>query len=166
MSSDLPNRKLNRLKEYDYSTGGYYFVTICALGKEHHFGRVENEKMIKNNYGNIVEKQWLWLHQSYQYVELDYYVVMPNHFHGIIIIDTSLKTSNVKTKSLSELIGAFKTTSSKSIHQADLKVFHWQKSFYDRIIRNEIELLKIRRYIENNPLKWEIEKNNPSNLLM
>jgi len=87
-------------------------------------------------------------------------------FHGIIIIDASLKTSDVKTKSLSELIGAFKTTSSKLIHQAELKTFHWQKSFYDRIIRNEIELFKIRQYIQNNPLKWEIDKNNPSNIYM
>jgi REP element-mobilizing transposase RayT len=91
---------------------------------------------------------------------------MPNHFHGIIIIDPSLITSDIKIKSLSELIGAFKTTSSKIIHSTGLEVFCWQKSFYDRIIRNEKELLKIRQYIHNNPLKWEIEKNNPSNLLM
>ncbi|MDP2302179.1 MAG: hypothetical protein Q8N03_07130 [Ignavibacteria bacterium] len=79
MNNDLPIRKLNRLREYDYSKGGYYFITICTLGKEHYFGKVENEIMIKNDFGNIVEKQWLWLHQNYQYVELDYYVVMPNH---------------------------------------------------------------------------------------
>jgi REP element-mobilizing transposase RayT len=166
MNNNLPNRKLNRLTEYDYSKGGYYFVTICTLGKEHYFGKVENEIMIKNDFGNIVEKQWLWLHQNYQYVELDYYVVMPNHFHGIIIIDPSLITVDVKIKSLSELVGAFKTTSSKIIHSTGLEVFCWQKSFYDRIIRNEKELFKIRQYIHNNPLKWEIEKNNPSNLLI
>jgi REP element-mobilizing transposase RayT len=166
MNNNLPIRKLNRLTEYDYSNGGYYFVTICTLGKEHYFGKVEKEIMIKNDFGNIIEKQWTWLHQNYQYVVLDYYVVMPNHFHGIIIIDPSLITSDIKIKSLSELIGAFKTTSSKIIHRTGLEVFHWQKSFYDRIIRNEIELLKIRQYIQNNPLKWEIEKNNPSNLLM
>jgi REP element-mobilizing transposase RayT len=166
MSNNLPNRKLNRLKEYDYSSGGYYFVTVCTLGKEHYFGKVENEKMIKNNFGVIVESQWLWLHQNYQYVKLDYFVVMPNHFHGIIIIDSSLKTSETKTKSLSELIGAFKTTSSKLIHQEKLADFYWQKSFYDRIIRNENELFKIRQYITNNPIKWEIGKNNPSNIFM
>jgi REP element-mobilizing transposase RayT len=166
MKQELPNRKLNRLKEYDYSNGGYYFITICTADRDHYLGRIDKEIMIKNDFGNIVEKQWLWLHQNYQYVELDYYVVMPNHFHGIIIIDPSLITSDIKIKSLSELIGAFKTTSSKIIHSTGLEVFCWQKSFYDRIIRNEKELLKIRQYIHNNPLKWEIEKNNPSNLLM
>jgi REP element-mobilizing transposase RayT len=125
-----------------------------------------------NQYGQIVEKKLDWLMNQYFYVEIDSSIVMPNHIHAIIIIDpTNVGTSrdlslqsNHKIKSLSELVGAFKTVSSKAIHLAGLKEFKWQRSFYDRIIRNEKELYNIRTYIQQNPLKWDIEKSLPENL--
>ena len=165
-------RKPNRLKFYDYSNSGWYYVTICTNEHKNHFGKIENEKMILNENGEIVENSWNWLSDQYSYCELDGYVIMPNHFHGIIIINpdnlTNVGTSRdlslrqepkIKIKSLSELIGAFKTKSSKEIHIAGNINFKWQRSFYDKIIRNEKELFNIRKYIQQNPLKWELNKN-------
>jgi REP element-mobilizing transposase RayT len=94
---------------------------------------------------------------------------MPDHFHGIIIIDRTLNKQKDKeelSKSLSEIIGKFKSFTTKKIRERlkDKDEFQWQKSFYDRIIRDEKELYYIRKYIQENPLRWDIEKNNPENL--
>ena len=170
MGYGLPNRKRNRLEGYDYSLGGYYFVTICVKERFDFFGRIKNEKMFLNEYGKIVSSAWLDLPNHYFNCELDYYVIMPDHVHGIIIIDNTLKKKNDKSVnySLSEIIRGFKTFSSKRINEK-LKIdkkFRWQKSFYDRIIRSENELYFIRNYIQLSPLKWDIEKNHPENLYM
>jgi REP element-mobilizing transposase RayT len=167
----MHNRKRNRLNEFDYRQGYWYFVTICVKGMNPYFGRIEKAKMILNDFGKIVEERWKALSKKYESVYLDKYVVMPNHFHGIITFDNnvgtthelSLQTSE-KIKSLSHYIGEFKMQSSKQIHQNGLKEFKWQRSFYDRIIRNEKELYRIRKYIEENPLRWEIGKGFTENL--
>ena len=108
-------RKRNRLQNYDYSHGGYYFVTTSTKHHEEFFGNIENNTMILNEYGEIVQKQWLWLADQYEYIKLDEYIVMPNHCHGIVAIDSVGTGRDLslqgKIKSLSELIGAFKTTS-------------------------------------------------------
>lgn len=79
-------RKLNRLKNFDYSSTGYYFVTICTKNKEECFGEVKNRKMILNQYGKIVQWRWLTITKYFQNVLLDEFIVMPNHLHGIIVI--------------------------------------------------------------------------------
>ncbi|OGY45945.1 MAG: hypothetical protein A3J62_01455 [Candidatus Buchananbacteria bacterium RIFCSPHIGHO2_02_FULL_38_8] len=168
------DRKLNRLRDFNYSDFGYYFVTVCTKDRVCYFGDVRGEEMVLNIFGQIVKQQWLWLGEKYQYIELDQFNILPNHIHGIIIInpiqtnyvgtgrDLSLQRDD-KIKSLSELIGAFKTTSSKLIHQLGLSEFQWQRSFYDRIIRNEKELDNIRKYILENVIKWNQDINNPKN---
>ncbi len=171
-------RKRNRLKEYDYSQAGYYFITICVNDRKDYFGKIDNSSCKLNEYGKMVEQILEKIPIIYPYLELDYYVIMPNHIHIIIIIDPS--NVNVvtgrdlsqkdepkpKIKSLSELIGAFKTMSSKELHQKGLKEFKWQRSFYDRILRNEKELYQIRKYIEQNPLSLEIANQLPENLIL
>ena len=155
-------RRLNRLGGYDYAQEGYYFVTVCVKERVEWFGNIEDGKMILNEYGKIVKQQWGWLVQHYPYLASDEYVIMPNHVHGIVVIERNGHDRSLrKIKSLSELIGAFKTTSSKIIHQAGCSDFQWQKSFYDHIIRNEQSLTQIREYIRHNPLKWaeDIENN-------
>ncbi len=188
MMADLENkkypvRKRNRLREWDYSTPHWYYVTICAQNHREWFGEIIEGKMILNEYGLMVQKRWLWLKEHYEYVDLDEFIVMPNHFHGILIIGGSgrdLTKNNeqhtkrtspdlslhklVKIKPLSELIGVFKTTSSKLIHQNGLSNFSWQRSYYDHIIRNEGSLDNIRLYIRENSLSWETDRNNPENL--
>ena len=163
------DRKLNRLEGFDYSQSGYYFVTICAKDRTHWFGQVLNGKMILNECGKIVKKQWEWLGNQYDTVSIGEHCVMPNHFHGIIGInvgngrDRSLQPNDHpprNIKPLPELIGAFKTTSSKLIHLAGLPEFQWHKSYYDHIIRDESSMNKIREYICNNALNWESDSEN------
>ena len=173
-------RKPNRLERYDYSRPGYYFVTICVKDMARCFGEVVDGKMKLNGFGEIVVDQWLWLKNRYPYIDIDEYIVMPNHVHGIVIIKpvgtgrdcmnkhdfrnnavgTGRDLSLQKIKPLSGIIGAFKTRSSKYIHKYGNYHFRWQRSFYDRIIRNEAELNKLRRYVKNNPLKWHLDRNN------
>jgi REP element-mobilizing transposase RayT len=164
----MHNRKPNRLKYYYYSNGGGYFVTICTKDRINHFGEIQNGEMILNEYGKIAKEQWLLLQKQYEYVLLDEYCVMPNHFHGIIfifndVVGNGRDRSLQKIKSLSSLVGAFKTTSSKLIHQVGNISFKWQKSFYDRIIRSQKELNNIWNYIHYNPLEWEWDAENKLN---
>jgi len=119
--------------------------------------------MILNEWGTIAKNQWYWLSEQYPYVILHAFVVMPNHIHGIIEInrehvvgtgrDPSLRQP--KIKSLSELIGAYKTTVSKQIHLSGFMEFQWQRSFYENIIRDEKSFKTISDYILNNPNNWE-----------
>ena len=163
------------MKGYDYSSPGGYFVTICSQDKECLFGDVSNGQMQMNRYGEIVLESWEWLGNQYPYVETDAKIVMPNHFHGILFIvemncrgDSRITptTGLSKYKPLGRLIGAFKTVSTRRINEIrntpGKKL--WQRNYFDRIIRNETELNRIREYIVYNPLKWESDKENPRNL--
>ncbi len=179
-----------RLKNWDYSTPWWYFVTINTNNHVEFFGNVVNEKMNLNELGVVADKYWREIPNHFKNVELDYYVIMPNHIHGIVIINEhidqndinfefhnhdrdvacNVSTDNIfsqispKKNSLSVIIRSFKSASSKAIHQTGNIHFKWQARFYDRIIRNENELFHIRRYIEQNPLKWELEKDRPENI--
>ena len=129
-----------------------------------------------NEFGKLVKQILENIPVLYSYIELDYFVIMPDHIHIIIIIDPLTVVTGrdlspdgkpkIKIKSLSEIIGAFKTISSKELHKKGFIDFKWQRSFYDRIIRNEKELFFIRQYIEQNPLRLEIEQQFPDNLEM
>lgn len=172
MMSDYSIRHPNRLKGFDYTQNGYYFVTICTHHREHFFGEVCEETMVLNAYGEIAKKCWESLPHHYPNCILDEYVIMPNHIHGIIVIKNkeNLERNGYKpfptatddfqkTHRLSEMIRGFKTFSSKTINSKfGTKQFQWQKSFYDHIIRDEEGLGNIREYIQQNPAKWESEK--------
>ncbi len=158
-----PIRKRTRLKEYDYSNNAYYFITICVNDKREVFGKIENNSVSLNDYGILIEKYLFDLSERFKSVEIDYYVIMPNHFHCILIL---VNESDKSKESISNIIGAFKSLTTIELHKMGLSDFKWQRSFYDRIIRNEPELFHIRRYIEQNPLRWELEKENPQNLEM
>lgn len=112
-------------------------------------------QMELNQYGSIVEERINWLTEQYPYVVIQNYVVMPNHFHLIIEIDSEkVKDQNVKIKSVSSLIGAMKTTSSSLIRKGGFGDFEWHRSFHDHIIRNENAYHRISNYIDMNPKKW------------
>lgn len=173
MRNDHPNRKRNRLKEYDYSNGGYYFVTICIKDRKNWFGEINNKNIILNNYGKTINDCWTDLVNHYRNCQVDEYIIMPNHFHGIVIIDNDISdkridgNTKIKLHGLSEIIRGFKTFSSRKINElSKAEKFNWQRSIYDQIIRNEKELYNIRRCIVQNPLKWELEKNIPENIEM
>ncbi|MEY4934344.1 MAG: hypothetical protein RIS64_703 [Bacteroidota bacterium] len=113
-------RKRNRLQGFDYSREALYFVTICVHDRICCLGHIEDKTMYPNELGQIVSNQWDWLAEQYPYVRLHEFVVMPNHIHGILEINQTDMDKSVKIKSLSELIGAYKTTASKAIHELQI----------------------------------------------
>ncbi len=171
-----------RLEVWDYSNPWWYFITTNTKNQKHWFGNIVNEKMILNDIGKCAKKSWLDIPNHYPSVELDSFVIMPNHIHGIIIISEKSITrkSNVivdeghaphlqssedlNFHTLSNIVGSFKSAVTKYAHKNSFKGFKWQRSFYDRIIRNERELHNIQKYIQQNPMKWSIEKDLPENL--
>ena len=156
------HRKSCRLKEYNYSSWGYYFVTICTKDRIDCFGEIKDGLMILNQYGEIAKTKWVEIPQHFDCVQLDQFVVMSNHVHGIIIINSDINNvGNRHACSLQEqrkyqrlpvIVGAYKAAVSKLIRQLTHEGwnFQWQKSYYDHIIRHERSLNNIREYINQN----------------
>jgi putative transposase len=171
----IHRRRSIRLRGYDYSQPGKYYVTICTENKEHLFGQVVEGEMHRNEFGEYVALCWKWLPRQYPYVGLDEWIVMPNHLHGILVITDGggaprsadakaggSRTAPTKRKPLGRLVGAFKTVSTdrfNEIHGTPGGQL-WQRDFYDHIIRNEDELNKIREYIQTNPIRWGSDPEN------
>lgn len=156
---DKHHRRSIRLPGYDYRGDGMYFVTLCTHDRGQLFGRVAAGTLHLNQYGQIVADTWLWLAQRYAYVALDRWVVMPNHFHGILVIGDDGGDSRIAPttrKPLGRLIGAFKTVSTKQINRLrdTAGAVVWQRNYYEHIIRNQDRLHQIRHYIEMNPARW------------
>jgi REP element-mobilizing transposase RayT len=166
----MRERKSTRLRNYDYSKSGYYFITICTKNGEEWFGRIEDGKMIVNPYGEVARSFWIQIRDHFKEVGIDEFLVMPNHLHGILIIEeimvgnAYMRSLQDRTKMLlSKVIQQYKSSVSRIIHLSKNNIsFQWQRSFYDHVIRNEIELSRIRDYIQNNPLKWDLDRENPS----
>jgi putative transposase len=140
------NRKSIRLKDYDYSQSGYYFITICVKDRQNILCDIVSihgiSKILTTQTGQTVLHYLQNIGSVYQKANLDCFVIMPNHVHCIIQLYDGL--------SLSVIINSFKTITSKKSG-----VTLWQRGYYDHIIRNEKELQKIREYIMNNPSKWQ-----------
>jgi putative transposase len=141
-------RKNNRLQGYDYSQNAYYYVTICI--EKGSCGELMDDQISLNKYGQIINKSWKSIPARFPSVELDEYIIMPDHIHAIIILNN---TSEEQTQNLSKIISYFKCSLMKRVHDAGLNKLKLQKSFNDRIIRNEKELSNIRFYIKYNALK-------------
>jgi REP element-mobilizing transposase RayT len=168
---ELPKRKRVRLEGHDYRQRGWYFVTICCDGLHEWLGQVVDGRVFLNDVGAIVEERWLWLGKQCPYVGLGPHVVMPNHVHGLIALPGTRRdepigdaggngpvaTGPYKPKPLSGLIGAFKTTSSKAIHEIGHAEFRWQRSFHDRIVHDDRALRRITNYIRDNPRRWDAD---------
>lgn len=161
--NNLPERKPNRLKNFDYSSVNFYYVTLCAKNKKNYFGKIENSQPVLNKIGRLLNETWLDLCNIFTGIELDVSVIMPNHFHGIIIFNSQPTYRQAgKPATLGQVVGALKSKTNvlarKTIFPNLTKLELWQKTFYDRVIRNDQELLKVREYIQNNPLKWELDE--------
>ena len=146
---ELPKRKKNRLSCYDYRNPGYYFITICAKNKESLFWNSPiTEKPILTDVGRIVDQCIRKIPEIYPLIRLDKYVIMPNHVHLIMVIEGH--EENPEGPSISNVIGQMKRAVSKMTGKAI-----WQTSFYDHVIRNEMDYKLIWQYIEDNPRKWK-----------
>jgi putative transposase len=157
-----PQRRHVRLRDYDYSQAGGYYVTICTANRRHLFGSITDAAMHPNAVGRVVEEEWLRLAERWKSVEIDAYVVMPNHFHGVLILldgDKQNAVGRVKRPSLSMLVNQFKSRVTKRVANLGATSTEvWQRGFFDHVIRDERDLLEKRSYIENNPAKWQDDK--------
>ena len=152
--NSLPERKHIRLREYDYSQNNFYFVTICTHNKALLFGLGER----LTDYGECAEKCLLTIHSIFPCVRLDKYVIMPNHIHAIIVIDHDTAASMYAGPTLGTVIGNYKAAVSREIHQIDPNQIVWQARYYDHVIRNQQDYEAVWRYIDENPLKWELDE--------
>jgi putative transposase len=173
---EIHHRHSIRLPNYDYSQPGYYFVTLCAHERECLFGDIENNNLVLNEIGMLVKKNWSDLPVHFPAIELDQMVIMPNHLHGIIIIRDGCRGGVFPPimivpprrgavvappgcgKTLGQMVAWFKYESTKEINRIvsgnpEMKI--WQRNYYDRIIRDEEELNRIRNYVATNPETWE-----------
>jgi len=148
-----------RLKDWDYSNDGVYFVTICTYKHINYFGKIKGSEVKLNNIGRIVSNEWLRTKAIRNDIVIDEFIIMPNHIHGILIIQNEDKSSTKKSN-ISNIIKGFKSAVSKKVFETGFKSFKWQSRFYDHIIGSEKSLGKIREYIVNNPLKWKIDEYN------
>ena len=165
-----------RLPRHDYSQPGEYFVTMCATDRRCIFGEIIDGKMRLNKNGTIVAEQWVGLPNHYANAFLDEFVIMPDHFHGIIHLTEGSPTSvgagfqpahasrpTNPQHGLPEIIRGFKTYTARSINQLNNTTGQpvWQRNYYEHVVRTEDDLDAIRRYIVENPLKWEFDPENP-----
>lgn len=153
---ERPSRRPTRLRGYDYTSAGVYFVTICVQHRELRFGTIQDNQAVPNDAGTMVARLWEENFDRYPGVGLDAYVVMPDHMHGIVVLgtDPSIKT----TTPLSRIIQSFKSLTTveytRGVKAGIYPPFDrllWQRGFNERILRNDHELDIVREYIEANP---------------
>jgi REP element-mobilizing transposase RayT len=160
-----------RIPEYDYSLENYYFVTICSFQRQKIFSKIENKKIYLTEIGEIINEEWFKTQNIRENVIMDDIVIMPNHIHGIIVINSQLSaekttrrvvSTTLKKNSLGSIIGQIKSITTKRIKRMlnNPKINIWQRNYYEHIIRNENELYEARKYIQNNPLKWSEDEYN------
>ena len=163
----IHHRRSIRLQDYDYSQSGAYFVTICTQNRDCLFGDIVDEEIRLNRIGIMVKNICEWLPQQYPYVTVEEFIVMPNHFHGIVFITDdfvdgsrmeggSRTAPTVKRKPVGRLVGAFKTVTTKRFNEmrCTTGVKLWQRNYYEHVIRNEDDYRDIAEYIQANPLNW------------
>ena len=150
------HRKTVRLKEYDYTKEGMYFVTICIKNREYLLGEIIDADIILSEYGEIIKEELLKLSERFKDIEIYSYVIMPNHIHSIIE-----NLGNNKNR-LGNVLKTFKSVTSIRCNNINKTrgISIWQRNYYEHIVRNEKELYKILEYIKYNPLNWNNDKYN------
>jgi putative transposase len=182
VASDIHRRRSIRLPHFDYSQNGTYFVTICTWRREPLFGDVVGGEMRLNEWGQIVRDEWLRTESLRPNVELDAFVAMPNHFHGIIVITErggfvgaqraaplrrpGITPNNVAPGSLGAIIRSFKSAATRRINRLrdNPGVPVWQRNYYERVIRDDAEWNRIREYVTGNPANWADDENHPDEI--
>ena len=162
---DLPKRKSLRLPGYDYAAPNWYFLTICAAEKRALFGKIIELEMVPSYAGQVVERTWLRLPEFYPRIALENFILMPNHFHAILVMGEATPLSRQRDYGLPEVVRGFKSMSAREINRG----MHgprplWQRGYYEHIIRDDADLARIREYIDNNPIAWANDPENPDRI--
>jgi REP element-mobilizing transposase RayT len=208
---DKHRRRSIRFTGYNYSLPGVYFVTICVKDRECFFGEIGEAAIKLNDAGIMIQESWEELPKRFESIDLDEFVVMPNHLHGIVVLKDSVGASlvdaqydandlgpargtlkkvpdesdnNVHTDiyragtrpaptnaKFPDIIGSFKSLTTnqyiKGVRDSNWLPFNkklWQRNYYEHIVRNEKELDLVRKYIIENPLKWDMDNENPNKI--
>ena len=145
---ELPNRKSNRIPEYDYSANGAYFVTICTKDRKKILSQVvgDDAHIVPKPYGEVAEKY------IRNVPEIEKYILMPDHIHMIIRLDGGSMWASTPTNKIASIVRSIKTLTTKEIGES---IF--QRSYYDHVIRNQRDYDEIWQYIDNNPRKWVLQ---------
>lgn len=196
MNNQKHNRRSIRLKGYDYSQAGAYFVTICTQNRDCLFGEIIEGEMVLNDAGKMVQTIWDQIPPHYPGIGIDAFIAMPNHIHGIVIVGAATggrpgsgnydsvhgqhghgqhghgqPQGVAPTLSLADVVHRYKTMTTKRYTDGVKK--HgwppfpkriWQRNYYEHIIRNENDYDRIYEYIQNNPVKWELDSLHPANV--
>ena len=164
---EQPVRKPNRLREYDYSRNGAYFVTFCTEGKHKLLGKVVGGGVLDapevqlTEYGQIIKEQLETVNTVYQHVQIDKYVIMPNHVHLIVFVhakkDETACTGTSRTPSPTNAVIPSLISTIKRFSNRRIGFNIWQRSYYDHVIRDEKDYLTKWNYIDTNPAKWQTD---------
>jgi len=186
----IHHRRSIRLPHWEYSWGWWYYVTIAVKDGRCDFGRVDNDVVVLSTLGAAADDCWKQIPQHHAGVELDDYVIMPNHVHGILNLNDDVRRGvqvNVQTDanklnvplkvkneamaalspkkgSLPVILRTFKAAVTRWARENHHERFGWQERFHDHIIRNDADLRRIREYIQTNSLKWALDEENPNNV--
>ena len=158
----MPRRKHPRLKEYDYSSAAFYFVTICAHNRKCLFSRIVGRGLAPaenrySSYGVIAVEQLRQLEKRYPFVKVDQYVIMPNHIHAILGLEQEAAGASPRP-TLTDIICAYKSLTTKACKKVQPIEKVFQTSFYEHVIRGKEDYKEIAEYIQNNPKQWELDK--------
>ena len=173
--AEVYGRRSIRLKGYDYTQVGAYFVTVAVRGRSALFGEVVDGVVRLSGAGEMAREVWEGMPQRFSFVEMDAFVVMPDHVHGIVVIRgdgaraligdarASGRADAAPTaRALGDVVGAYKSLTTaayiRGVHDAGWPPFHgrlWQRNFYERVVRDEYEMNELQAYIRDNPLRWE-----------
>ncbi len=161
---DFHHRHSFRLQEFDYGQPGAYFITICTKKRELWLDIPEIKK--------IVEECWIEIPNHFKNATLDSWVVMPNHIHGIIRLVSRVGVQHVEPlqnryqhiipKSIGSIVRSYKSAVTVGCKKGGFNFFYWQRNYYESVIRNEDDLNRARRYIQDNPLNWDLDEENPN----
>lgn len=166
-----------RMTNWDYRSSGYYFITINTLNRVHHFGEVQNKEMLLSDIGKIAHQFWTDIPKYSPHITLGASVVMPDHLHGVLILQSNLAKEtpakitshnsdyymsalSPRANSISTIIRSFKSALTKEAKKINPD-FQWQAKFHDIIINDHKALINIEQYIQDNPANWGIKKKHP-----
>jgi putative transposase len=161
---ELPRRRHLRLRDYDYAQPGAYFITLCSHHRACLFGTIQSGRMEINSFGRAVAETWREQMDRPGSIRTDEWVLMPNHFHALVLIEWEEGGSRAApTRTLGTIVNAFKTVSAKRLNQLRTTpgISVWQRNYYEHIVRTDGELERIRDYIRANPAKWDEDSENP-----
>jgi REP element-mobilizing transposase RayT len=180
---DIHHRRSIRLPRYDYSSAGAYFVTLCTHERQCLFGEIVDGEMRLNDFGRIVTAEWIRSGELRAEIEIGEYVVMPNHFHGIVMIDDTVGANGIRpvshtpdtngrfrspSKNIGSMVRGFKSSVTKQINvirnTPDIPV--WQRNYYEHVIRNDADYTRIAEYVADNPRRWAEDTLHPDNFVI